>query len=191
MKVKSFIVTLVTLFTLGYSALNAHAQEVFRKGTQTGSFLVGLPPSFDYLLVPPIHLAYEYGVADRLINGNNGSIGLGAEMGFYSHGIHKHGWGARVGVRNVVIGARSSFHYQFIPKLDTYAGLFLGVRMRRMYGRSYDDDDYYYDYGTYTSSELGWNAHLGIRYYLSPSFALNLELGYGYSVLDFGVTFRF
>lgn len=41
-----------------------------------------------------------------------------------------------------------------------------------------------------TVSGITYSAHIGARYYLSKSFALNAELGYGISLLKVGLSFK-
>ena len=60
------------------------------------------------------------GVVDNLINGNNGSISVGGYVGYTAssanYGVSKYR------SSYAILGARGAFHYQFAPKLDTYAG---------------------------------------------------------------------
>ena len=77
----------------------------------------------------------------------------------------------RLDRNNMVIGAQSNFHYAFIPKLDTYAGLTLGYEI--------DPDGFY----------LG--AQIGTRYFFNNHWALGAEFGYGVSFAKIGVTYKF
>ena len=86
-----FIIAVATLSFCGIS--KANAQEIFHKGNQTASLLVGLGVYNNG--IPPILLSYEYCVADNLINGNNGSI-EGFETAVDRYGAtcyHRHGSG--------------------------------------------------------------------------------------------------
>lgn len=196
MKIKAIIVSLFTLVAVGFASSNANAQEVFSKGTQTGSILVGIPPQFNTYTVPPILLSYEYCVADNLIDGSNGSIGVGATGGYYATGT-KNDY-VKTFVHSGIIGGRASFHYQFAPKFDTYAGIFLGASIvggtttvQTNKNSVVGDHKTDIETASHATAAFGWGAHLGARYYITPQFAINGELGYGYSILNLGVTFRF
>lgn len=182
-----FIIAAAALSFCGIS--KANAQEIFHKGNQTASVLVGLGVYNNG--IPPIVLSYEYCVADNLINGNNGSIGVGAEGGYFA--IKYGNKTVNSWLHSGLVGGRASFHYQFVDKLDTYAGLFLGAILT---GGSTNtlvvgDQDVKVNNNSDVSASFGWGVHFGARYYFVPNFAINAELGYGFSIANLGVTFRF
>jgi hypothetical protein len=142
--------------------VNVNAQSTFKKGANVVNLGIGLG---SYI---PIEGSFEHGVVDGLIDGKNGSIGIGAYAGFYSYESWAHG----------VLGARGAFHYQFVDKLDTYAGLMLGFNAVMSSGAS-------------ATSGLGFSAFLGGRYYIKPKLAIYSELGYGIAYLSVGVAFKF
>ena len=187
---KKALLFIITAATLSFCGIRqANAQEIFHKGNQTASLLVGLGVYNDG--IPPILLSYEYCVADNLINGNNGSIGVGAEGGYFAikYGNKTaHSW-----VHSGLVGGRASFHYQFVNKLDTYAGLFLGAILTGGSTTSIDlgDQNIKTNKSSDVSAAFGWGVHVGARYYFTPNFAVNAELGYGFSIANLGVTFRF
>ena len=90
-------------------------------------------------------------------------------------------------------GVRGTFHYELNDKFDTYAGLMLGLYT---YSYSYKDNyaDYsdYYGYYNYNnnSSNLAFSGFVGTRYYFSKSMALNAEVGYGFTYISAGITFK-
>ena len=182
-----FIIAAATLSFCGIS--KANAQEIFHNGNQTASVLVGLGVYNNG--IPPIVLSYEYCVADNLINGNNGSIGVGAEGGYFAakYGNNAgHTW-----IHSGLVGGRASFHYQFVDKLDTYVGLFLGAILTggSTSTATIANQDVKVKQNSDVNAAFGWQAHIGARYYFTPNFALNAELGYGWSIANLGVTFRF
>lgn len=192
MKIKSAILTLVAIVVMGLASTTANAQEIFGKGTQTFTAGVGLFGTMANVKVPPLMLSYEYGVAENLINGNNGSIGIGVKGGYYATGTDAVGFKNRI--HSGIIGGTASFHYQFASKFDTYAGIFLGaylVGASSSVGSVGGLDIAATQKNSAVSAGFGWGAHLGGRYYFTPAFAVNAELGYGYSILNLGVTFRF
>lgn len=191
MKLKSFILSLAAIAAVGITSVQANAQEVFHKGNNTVTASVGFLGALGSLRVPPIQLSYEHCILDNLIEGKNGSIGIGGTAGYYATGV-KESYGSTWSNAGL-LGGRGSFHYQFVDKLDTYAGLFLGVTMVSTSTKVTVDDKVSSNISTSSATEarFGWGAHIGARYYFTPQFAANLELGYGISAINVGVTYRF
>ena len=156
----------------------ANAQEVFHKGTTAINAGVGLGSYYSGLAIPPLSVSLDYGVTGNMINGNNGSISVG---GFLGYTATKKFYGD-AGASIAVLGARGAFHYQFAPKLDTYAGLML----------SYDIVSSNYDaFANYIKgSRVDWSIFLGTRYYFTEKIGAFAELGYGFYNLNLGVTFK-
>jgi len=93
-------------------------------------------------------------------------------------------WSARYS--NTIVGVRGNFHYPFIEKLDTYAGLLIGwdiVNVKET-GEPYEN---YAD----SSSHIAWSLFVGARYYFRENMAAMAELGYGPSYLNLGLAFSF
>ena len=159
----------------------ANAQEVFHKGTTAINAGVGLGSYYSGLAIPPLSVSLDYGVTDNMINGNNGSISVGGFVGYAASSYS--GWIAdKVNVSYAILGARGAFHYQFAPKLDTYAGLMV----------SYDIVSSNYDaFANYIkTSHVDWSIFLGGRYFFTEKIGAFAELGYGFYNLNLGVTFK-
>ena len=158
----------------------ANAQEVFHKGTTAINAGIGLGSYYNSLSIPPLSVSLDYGVADNLINGNNGSISVG---GFAGYTASSHTYGTYKSTFSyIALGGRGAFHYQFAPKLDTYAGLMV----------SYDIVSSNYDaFSNYIkSSHIDWSLFLGARYFFTEKIGAFAELGYGFYNLNLGVTFK-
>lgn len=184
MKLKHIILSLAVVALGVFTTQQAKAQEVFHKGTQTASVLLGMSSTgFSNVIVPPILLNYEYGVADNIFNNGNGSIGVGAVLVYSAIGTRIAD--LRTTTHSTTIGPRGTLHYQFLDKLDTYWGLTLGILLHSTTSVT--------EAGSRSgfSAGFGWGSQLGARYYFTPNFAGNLELGYGYSVVNLGITYRF
>ena len=158
----------------------ANAQEVFHKGTTAINAGVGLGSYYSGLSIPPLSVSLDYGVADNLINGNNGSISVG---GFLGYTATKKFYGD-AGASIAVLGARGAFHYQFAPKLDTYAGLTLSYDI---VSASSSSD---YVVASVANSGINWTLFLGGRYFFTEKIGGFAELGYGFYNLNLGVTFK-
>ncbi len=89
---------------------------------------------------------------------------------------------------NIIIGVRGSFHYPFVDKLDTYAGILLGynIASSKEFGTTIPGWDY-----SYSAGGVVYSGYIGARYYIKDAFALMAELGYGISYLTLGVALKF
>ncbi|HNY14753.1 MAG TPA: hypothetical protein PKI12_04385 [Bacteroidales bacterium] len=148
--------------------INASAQTpTFNKGDKVLDITVGVPHLYGYGWgIPPIIGSFEVGIVDGILE--KASIGVGGYAG-----VSSASWLGDT-YFNVHFGVKGAFHYPFVDKLDTYAGILTGY--------SVSDLSYY---------GLDWGAFAGIRYYLSDSFALNAEAGYGVTWLRGGISLKF
>ena len=61
------------------------------------------------------------------------------------------------------------------------------------YKYSYNPDyyDYYHDYNVRNNhSDLAFSSFIGARWYMSKNFGFNAEIGYGFTYLSAGLTFK-
>ncbi|MDR2026029.1 MAG: hypothetical protein LBQ01_00530 [Prevotellaceae bacterium] len=172
-----FFVFIIAFFAL--SQVSYAQDKVFAKGDKVVSAGLGFVNT-RYTgngwrnTFPPISFTGEYGIVDGLIDGK-ASIGVGAELGFagvkyvdiatYKYSVTK-------------LGARGAFHYQFIDKLDTYAGLFLGY-------------DIVSGNGIHAISEYDYDFYIGARYRFTNDFAFMAEIGSSISLFSIGVAYKF
>ena len=171
-------VFLAALALIGSVSL-ANAQEVFHKGTTAINAGIGLGSYYSGITIPPLSVSLDYGVADNLINGNNGSISVG---GFLGYTATKKFYGD-AGASIAVLGARGAFHYQFAPKLDTYAGLMVSYDIASASSNNVDTS-------WVATSNFNWTLFLGGRYFFTEKIGAFAELGYGFYNLNLGVTFK-
>jgi hypothetical protein len=166
------IASVISLFVLA-----ANGQEIFQKGTNVVNLGIGLG---SYI---PIEASYEHSLVDGLINGDNGAIGLGAYLGWYSDS--ESFLGGKMSYSDIVIGARGAFHYQFVDNLDTYAGLMLGYDIASATWKGEGISP------SVSASAVTFSAFLGARYSFTPSIGAYAELGYGIAYLSVGVALKF
>lgn len=142
----------------------ANAQQDFQKGNCYFNAGVGI----GYGL--PISVSAEWAVAANMIKGNNGAIGVGAYLDFNPLIEGNIGFN---------IAARADFHYQWVEKLDTYAGIGLGF-----FGRNNDGD---------FRANPHVSAFVGARYYFWNKIGLYAEAGggLGLGALSIGACFKF
>jgi len=166
-------------------AVAAEAQP-FQKGTTTANIGVGLGTALGGLgkARPAISTSIDHGVWDI---GGPGVISLGGYVGNtgykYARGNYTYKW------NYMVVGARGAYHYNgftSVPKLDVYGGIMLGYNIVK-YSSDGDDIAMANSYG----SGMGFSGFLGSRWFFSNSMGVYAELGYGVSVLNAGLTFKF
>jgi len=170
----------------------ASAQEVFQKGDLVFNAGVGIGNSLytgtGYKsTLPPLSISGEYGIFDNLIHGDNGSIGVGGYLGYAGSKFKTIIDGSEYGYKysSFIIGARGTFHYQFVRNLDTYAGVTLGYDIRSHKSTGKEHSSLGYEDGTFYPSLF-----VGARYWFTPGFGAFAEAGYGVSYLNLGVAFR-
>ncbi|MDR2129700.1 MAG: hypothetical protein LBP56_00800 [Odoribacteraceae bacterium] len=169
---------------VGFMAVVAttRAQEVFAKddfvghaGIGIGSYLGGDPYKLSVL---PLALSGEYGILDSFIRGK-AAVGVGGYLAYAASKVPH----TRARVSHFVLGVRGVFHYQFVEKLDTYAGISCGYNIeteKHTEGNSYPG-----------SSAIIPASFIGARYYVNDQWALFAEIGYGIAPLELGVAFKF
>lgn len=139
--------------------------------------------------IPPISLSGEYAVTSNLFNNGRGGIGLGAYVGYTGAKYRAFnnvdaGWN----YNNLILGIRGALHYQFVNRLDTYLGLFLGynISMTNEYGA--------FPSGVPSAPSVGgfeFAFYVGARYYMTQRFAVFAEIGYGLATFNLGLAYKF
>ena len=169
----------------------------FNKGDNIVGIGAGLPGTLyagygyykGYRPWPTLSLYYEHCIVDNLFDAKS-AIGVGGMVGYATASWKYKGSGDPYGWRSsdIYFGARAAFHYAFIPKLDAYAGFMAGYKIHRWnWTGSYDSYGYY----TYGGNGFVWSGFIGARYYFAKSIAVFAEAGYGLSLLNAGITFKF
>jgi hypothetical protein len=162
------------------------AQEnMFSKGDKVANISIGLGSNLYSGLkgIPPIGASFEYGIKDNLFDAKS-SLGVGGYAGFTTAGTEI--LGTSISYSSIILGARGLLHYQLVDKLDTYAGVLLGINIAssKVSGGLLPDG-----YGA-SGGGLVYAGFIGARYYFSPKFAAMAELGYGIALLNIGVSIK-
>jgi len=157
---------LILLSVLFIAFIAAKAQDpIFVKGDKVINLGIG------YGWYINLSASGEYCVLDGIADKGSVGVGLYGGLGFshsltYSHSNSFFG------------GARGTFHYPLLDKLDTYAGLGLGLNYR--YYKYYSDEIY-----------VDFNPFIGARYPLMDKLTVFGEIGYGFmGNLVLGVSFK-
>lgn len=161
----------------------AQAQQIFSEGTTAINAGVGVGSSISNVTFPPLSVSLDYSLKDNLINGNNGAISIGGLVGYVGSGFHLYN--SRYSASHAILGVRGAFHYQFVPRLDTYAGAMLSYNI--VSGRWTNTP---VPEVKTTASGLDFGIYLGARYFISEQWGAFAELGYGIAFLNLGVTYR-
>ena len=137
----------------------------------------------DYSRKPVLTLSYERCIIGNLFN-EQSAIGIGGLVGYTSakYGNSTYGWTST----DIMIGARGAFHYAFVDNLDTYAGIMAGYNVNTWKWHGTWDNS-----RSSASSGLTYTAFAGARYYFANSIAVFAELGYGYNVINAGISLKF
>lgn len=170
------------LLILGFllaSVICVNAQEVFKKGDNIVNAGIGVGSGI------PIEVSFEHAIIDGLIKGENGSIGIGAYGSWYSDKDKISGYGTWK-YNHIVLGARGAFHYQFVDKLDTYAGVMLGYNIASSKWDGAGESSI-----SASGSEFDFSVFVGARYFFTPGIGVYAEAGYGVANISVGVAFKF
>jgi hypothetical protein len=183
---KSVLLLVVAVFT--FTQLVAQ-ESTFSKGDKVLNLGIGFggrwSGSYMKTSIPPLSASFEVGVKDGVLE--KGSIGVGGYLAYASHKWEYSGYGWKI--TDFIIGARGTFHYPLVEKLDTYTGLLVGydISTEKEIGTTpYGGGLYNSSYGGLT---YAW--FVGARYYFSDSFAALGELGVGITYLNLGIALKF
>lgn len=185
----------VALFCALASSTVLFSQNVFKEGDKVVNLGIGLGSTLHSgssfsTTIPPISASFEYGVKDNLFD-DKSSLGVGAFVG-YTSGEDKYsyaGYSSKWEYSDIVLGLRGALHYEFVEKLDTYAGISLGYDIVSVSASSSG--------GGYTGSASADGStffagiYLGGRYYFADNLAAMAEVGYDISALRIGVAYKF
>jgi hypothetical protein len=166
-------------------------QLAYKKGDQVGSVMIGLG-SFVYesgasSSVPPISVAFDYGFNENISLGGQFSYTGASETYETINYITLAPATAKWSWSYIIIAARGAYHYDLFhnDKVDTYGGLLLGYEIV-----STSTDNTFYPVSGSASTVL-FGIFIGGRYYFSPNFAAQAEIGYGLAILNIGVAYKF
>ncbi|MFC2097455.1 hypothetical protein ACFLSI_03880 [Bacteroidota bacterium] len=133
--------------------------------------------------IPPVFISGEYGLLDDILD--KGSIGVGGYLGFAKNKWEYFNYGWKY--TNIIVGARGSFHYPFIDKLDTYAGVMIGFNI--VSSTSFGSSGSSFFTGAESSKPI-FALYAGGRYYFTDNLSVIAEIGYGIAYLTVGVGLR-
>ena len=162
---------------------NSSKAQIFNKGDIDLNLQVGFGTAWYYgsyykTSLPFISIAGDYALRD---DWGPGVFGVGAIVGINTL-KYEYYWGVAYDEyknTNISIAPRATYHYQFVDKLDTYAGVATGIKIRTYSG------DYV---GSSVSNDVDFiiTAFAGVKYYFTDNFAVMSEL-YVYDLATFNI----
>ncbi len=167
--------------------------QTFDKGDKVLSFGIGLGATYYtfgtyyHTTVPPIFVAGDYCIREKLGPGN---LGVGGLIGYSAYKWRYNAFGYDYGWKytTLIIAARGSYHFtDLVDKLDLYGGVLIGAKI--VTDKSFGDvtgADY-----TVNGSGVAYDLFAGARYYFTDNIAVMGELGYGIAWLKLGISFKF
>jgi hypothetical protein len=168
MKNNLFVKVFVMFLFCAMFGITANAQNTFSKGDRVVNIGLGVGSTYTTYTSSaiPISGSYEFGIKDDLFD-DKSSLGVGAYLGFASSDRWNYTY----------LGVKGAVHYQFVEKLDTYAGLMLTMRLISGHGHSHND--------------LILPFFIGGRYYFTDTVGAFAEIGHGIAYLQLGVAIKF
>lgn len=121
----------------------------------------------------PIGLSVDYGFNEQITIG--GYAGFASTSEDFGMGTWKY--------TNIIVGARGTYHKEFVENIDTYGGLLLGYNIA---SAEWDGP------GNLEASAGGftYSFFVGGRYHFTEKVGAYMELGYGIAIIQTGITFR-
>ncbi len=163
-----------TLFILGDRVINLTIG--FGNASYSGSYYKQS--------IPPLAISFEKAKKEDVFI-DDLTFGIGGYFGYSQFKYEYNDWGYRY--NSIIIGARGSFHYPLVDKLDLYTGLLIGADI--LLATEYGD---YYDYYGYSRARSGvvYDWFFGGRYYIQENLAILAELGFGISYFNIGIAMK-
>lgn len=131
----------------------------------------------------PFSLSYDYGLTDNISLGGIFAYASGKEdfsVPFFGDYSWKY--------TNMVIGVRGMYHLDLVDNMDTYGGIMLGYNLA---SAKFDGDEALEALVIEpTVGGFSWGVTVGGRYHFTDNFGAFLELGYGLSVVNVGLTMK-
>lgn len=148
-----------------------------------------------YSRTPLINLSIEHGILDDI---GPGVVSVGAIVGYrrasYTYkDLYFVNDGYKWSSSDIFFGVRGIYHYTLSsnPKVDTYGGLTVGVRVSS-YGYNYDTSYTGYKYtGSTTYANAFSGLFIGARYNFAGNIGAFGELGYDIALVKIGLSAKF
>lgn len=133
---------------------------------------------------PPLSLSYEYAINDN--------VSVGGIVAYTASTWEPFGSfmpdAPTAELSAFIVGARGSYHKELIDDVDTYLGVFLGYNS---VSAAWTDDDPNTMLPALEVGGVTYGAYAGARYHFTDNLGAFLEVGYGISAVNIGLTAKF
>jgi hypothetical protein len=181
---------LATLFFMNNT--NAQSKPVMGKGNTDFTLGIGVMSSSAFLddartIMPPLTLQVRRHI------GENFSLGLSYSQSNYQSQpiIVSDGLAQKVTNRSQQLGLKGAFHYNKLEHVDFYGGFLLALNHSK-FSVDYGDFDYLEKHKNIQqqADKVTYTGFVGAEYVFSNRMAAFSEVGFGASILTFGVGYR-
>lgn len=189
-----FIIAISILFTCA-NLINAQSKELKSGDLQLG-LGIGLIPTYaadgGHVNVPPVSakLTYQF----------NQKFSLGGFVAYSSTTSQKKnypdGTTRTYDSEQLMFGIRPAVHVNRFKSWDVYGGFMLGYSVPTVnedinYPAETNRDDLQPTFSRPAENKFLYSGFIGATYYLSPNLGINGEVGYGISLLNLGINYKF
>lgn len=187
-KLTALMIALITcLMSVGQSPNFQRGQIDVNVGVGFGTPLFAITGYDIKTLTPPISLVGDYGVSDDISVGLYLAKASSAVQGTlinFSTGSFRYA--RQSTLSHTIIGGRVLYHFELHPKFDTYAGGMLGFN-----AFSEKAEDRVELIGDTNVSGFSYTILAGGRYHFAKNLGAFVELGYGVTIVNLGLTLKF
>jgi len=152
--------------------------NVVNLGIGIGGSYYGYAGWTGYTRLPTFVLGYERCIIGHLFN-DQSALGVGGLAGV-TYANHSS-WTST----DLMVGLRGAMHYAFVDKLDTYAGVMFGFNIHSWKWKGSSESVHS------GHSGLAYGVFAGARYYFAGPVAVYAEVGYGFTLLNAGLSINF
>jgi hypothetical protein len=175
-------VVLLMLVAALASPTTGFAQNAFNRNDKviSAGLGLGLYGLYGSSTLPPVFVAFETGVAEKITVG--GIVAYAGSSEDFSIGKWKYSY--------IVISARGAYHFlEKEAKFDAYGGAGLGYTIVS-FSEEFNAPGVHQSFGSASGSYFFFDIFVGGRYYFTPRLAGMAELGYGVGFFRIGLSYK-
>jgi hypothetical protein len=164
--------------------------SAFKQGNIAINAGIGLGSLSGYgnTVIPPVSASVDFALPVAKLPFSFGAL-VGFTSSKYSYTYGSYG-SYSYDYSIIAIGGRAGYHFNFdVKNLDTYVGFMLGYYL---VSASYTGTGYYSSLSSSSAAAggIGWGTYVGARYFFTPNIGAFAELGYGFTYITGGVSFK-
>jgi len=178
----------LALLVLTMGTANAKKGDIFSVGDNNLNIQLGAGNNWYYdnyyhTSLPQLSVSYDYGLRD---DWGPGVFGIGAFVSLCSYRYSYPHTDNDYRVSEFNLAGRSTYHYQFFDRVDTYGGIVLGLKFKT--DNIPENDIYDNEEGIWPMGAI----LAGIKYYFTDNFSVMSELYAGQvAFFNIGIGLKF